>query len=75
MRNACRSDATAEPNHQLFDLLHRKYPNSESVEELIKAIFDYIDLHNENPKPFIWTAKTADILEKVERARTALHNR
>jgi len=46
-----------------------------SVEELITAIFDYIDHHNENPKPFIWTAKAADILEKVKRARAALHNR
>jgi len=46
-----------------------------SVEELITAIFDYIDLHHENPKPFIWTAKASDILEKVKRARSALHNR
>ncbi|HTV05393.1 MAG TPA: IS630 family transposase [Acidobacteriaceae bacterium] len=45
-----------------------------SVEELITAIFDYIDHHNESPKPFIWTAKAADILEKVKRPRTALHN-
>ena len=45
-----------------------------SVEELITAIFQYIDHHNENPKPFIWTAKAADILEKVKRARAALHN-
>ena len=45
-----------------------------SVEELITAIFDYIDHHNENPKPFIWTAKAADILENVKRARAALHN-
>jgi transposase len=46
-----------------------------SVEELITSIFDYIDHHNDNPKPFIWTAKAADILEKVKRARAALHNR
>jgi len=46
-----------------------------NVEELIAAIFDYIDHHNEKPKPFIWTAKAADILEKVKRARTALHDR
>jgi hypothetical protein len=51
-----------------------------SVEDLITAIFDYIDHHNDNPKPFIWTAKAADILEKVKlekvkRARAALHNR
>jgi len=44
-----------------------------SVEELITAMDDYIDRHNENPKPFIWTAKAADILEKVKRAR-AVHN-
>ena len=39
------------------------------VEELIMAIGDYIDKHNEKPKPFIWTAKASDILEKVKRAR------
>jgi transposase len=42
------------------------------VEELIMAIEGYIDRHNENPKPFIWTAKANDILEKVKRARKAL---
>jgi len=45
------------------------------VEELIMAIGDYIDKHNKNPKPFVWTAKAADILEKVKRARAALDNR
>ena len=45
------------------------------VEELIMAILDYIDHHNRAPKPFIWTAKAADILEKVKRARKALDNR
>jgi hypothetical protein len=44
-----------------------------SVEELIAAIDGYIDRHNENPKPFIWTAKAADILEKVKRARATLN--
>ena len=44
------------------------------VEELIMAIGDYIDQHNDKPKPFIWTAKAADILEKVKRARRALDN-
>lgn len=29
------------------------------VEEVTAAIDDYIDRHNENPKPFIWTAKAA----------------
>jgi len=45
------------------------------VEELIMAIGDYIDKHNHHPKPFVWTAKASDILEKVKRARAALHNR
>jgi len=44
------------------------------VEELIMAIDGYIDRHNESPKPFIWTAKANDILEKVKRARKALNN-
>ena len=45
------------------------------VEELIMAIGDYIDKHNDNPKPFVWTAKAADVLEKVKRARAVLDNR
>ena len=45
------------------------------VEELVMAILDYIDHHNRVPKPFIWTAKAADILEKVKRARKTLNNR
>ena len=44
------------------------------VEELIMAIGAYIDQHNEQPKPFIWTAKAADILEKVKRARRTMDN-
>jgi len=44
------------------------------VEERIMAIGDYIDPHNKSPKPFIWTAKASDILEKVKRARKALDN-
>jgi len=45
-----------------------------SVAELEKAILAYIEQHNREPKPFIWTAKANDILEKVKRARTVLHN-
>ncbi|MEP7218555.1 MAG: IS630 family transposase [Bacteroidota bacterium] len=44
-----------------------------SVAELIDAIDKYIVGHNTCPKPFIWTAKAADILEKVKRARAKLH--
>ena len=44
------------------------------IPELVEAVESYIDKHNENPKPFIWTAKASDILAKVNRARQALHN-
>jgi len=43
-----------------------------SVPELVAAIEDYVGHHNANPKPFIWTAKANDILEKVKRGRAAL---
>jgi transposase len=44
-----------------------------SVAELTAAIQDHIARHNEDPKPFIWTAKASDILEKAKRSRAALH--
>jgi len=44
------------------------------VMELVTAIDDYADHHNESPKPFIWTASATDILEKVKRARKTLVN-
>jgi transposase len=43
-----------------------------SVPELIGAIDDYIAVHNQNPKPFMWTAKANDILQKVIRANRLL---
>lgn len=43
-----------------------------SVPQLIAAIEDFIKRHNEDPKPFIWTAKVQDILEKIRRARAVL---
>jgi transposase len=45
----------------------------QDIEQLIMAIGDYIDGHNKNPKPFIWTAKANDILEKVTRAQATLN--
>jgi transposase len=42
-----------------------------NVDDLIGAISEYINQHNENPKPFIWTASAKDILAKVKRARRA----
>jgi hypothetical protein len=43
-----------------------------SVAELEDAIHDYLDRHNVDPKPFVWT-KTADvILDKERRALDSL---
>jgi transposase len=47
----------------------------QDLEQLITAIGNYIDHHNKNPKPFIWTAKENDILEKVTRAQNTLNKR
>ena len=44
-----------------------------SLPQLISAIDEYVAIHNENPKPFIWTAKATDILAKVSSARASLH--
>jgi len=46
-----------------------------NLQELFLAIGNYIDRHYQNPKPFIWTARASDILEKVKRARRALDKR
>ena len=43
-----------------------------SVNDLITAIEDYLKANNDNPKPFIWTATTEQILAKVARGRVAL---
>jgi transposase len=45
-----------------------------SVAQLEQTVLAYIQQHNRNPKPFIWTANASDILEKVKRARAALNN-
>jgi transposase len=43
-----------------------------SVSELTDAIEAYIEEHNRDPKPFVWTARAEKILAKVKRARAAL---
>jgi len=43
-----------------------------SVPELITTIDEYVAIHNQNPKPFVWTAKANDILQKVIRANRKL---
>lgn len=36
-----------------------------SVPDLIAAIEDYVNAHNDEPRPLIWTASAESILEKV----------
>ena len=43
-----------------------------SVAELKLAIDLYVAHHNIDAKPFIWTARAADFLAKVTRAKAAL---
>ena len=38
-----------------------------SVKELEQAIRDYIDVHNEDPKPFVWTRTADEILASIAR--------
>ncbi len=45
-----------------------------SVRDLISAILGYVDGHNDDPKPFVWTKSAEEILDKVGRARVALDN-
>jgi len=46
-----------------------------SVDDLTAAIGAYIRRHNNEPKPFIWTAKASDILSKVVRANRKLSSK
>ena len=43
-----------------------------SVADLQAAIVSFLEAWNQQPKPFIWTAKVADIIKKIERARAKL---
>src|SRR5579863_786667 len=43
-----------------------------NVPELVQAIEEYVEHHNDNAKGLVWTAKAEPILEKVRRARAVL---
>ena len=40
-----------------------------SVPDLVASIQEYIDAHNNDPKPYVWTATAWSILAKVARGR------
>jgi transposase len=43
-----------------------------SVPDLIAAIEDFLRAHNDDPRPFVWTASVEAILEKVGRCKAVL---
>ena len=43
-----------------------------SVPELIAAIDEFILVNNKNPKPFVWTKKVEDILEKISHRKAII---
>ncbi len=45
-----------------------------SVAELKAAIMQYLENHNADPKPFVWTKSASQILEKVARAKQAVES-
>ena len=45
-----------------------------SVAELEQRIEEYVDVYHRDPKPFVWTKSTDEIIEKVGRARKRLSN-
>jgi transposase len=40
-----------------------------SVPDLVEAIQKFIESNNQNPKPFVWTKKVDQILEKINRCK------
>ncbi len=57
------------------DITEDRIRNGEfrSVDELVRAIMEYVEHHNVDPTTFVWTKKAQDILEKVVRDNTALN--
>jgi len=45
-----------------------------SLAELQKAIQEYLDQNNRQPKPFVWTARVEDILAKVNHCKAILNS-
>jgi len=43
-----------------------------NVKELIAAIKQYIDSHNQNPKAFVWTASVENIMRKISKCKDLL---
>jgi hypothetical protein len=59
-----------EPGRRWFAILSQrqiKRGSHYSVRELESAILEFIDVHNEQPKPFVWTKNADAILNSIAR--------
>jgi len=43
-----------------------------SVREVIDAVMEFVDKHNQDAKPYLWTAQAQNIIAKYRRAKAAL---
>ena len=71
MRVAPEIVLTSEERAELTKLVRSRL----TTVRLVTAIDKYIDHHNINPKPFIWTKSARDILQKVIRANSRLSSK
>ena len=46
-------------------------PEQASVDELKRAVMNYLENHNGQPKPYVWTKTAVEIFSKVARAKQA----
>ncbi len=60
--------------HWFRELTNKRIRRSvfRNLDELVNAITNFIDAHNEDPQRFIWTAPVQRILDKIEQARKNL---
>ena len=64
---------TEKKQHQHRPWLYRFAPHVYFPSgRFVLSIEEYLDAHNDDPKPFVWTATAESILQKVRRGRVAL---
>jgi transposase len=59
---------------RFFGLITEDRGVFKSVAELETAIEQYLETHNADPRPFVWTASAITILEKASRGRQTLES-
>jgi len=62
----------AERRFREITFQHIRRGTFRSVPELIAAIHEYLDNHNQNPRVFAWTAQVERIMSKVTKCKEAL---